>query len=99
MTEPECAERRQYMRSRHAAMFRHKSSPRCRFCITSAAAARAELVTVPGTKRFRTDARGGERDYIDIEAPGRRARNCTGGRRGGPGGGWLARTAPRQRPA
>jgi outer membrane protein OmpA-like peptidoglycan-associated protein len=40
-------------------MFRHKSSPQCRFCITSAAGARAELVTVPGTKRFRTDMRGG----------------------------------------
>src|SRR6266478_6728971 len=59
MTEPECSEERQYMRSRHAAMFRHKSSPQRRFCITSAAAARAELLTVPGTKRFRTDTRGG----------------------------------------
>src|SRR3982074_3158642 len=44
-----CAEERQYMRSPHAAMFRHKSSPPCRLCITTAAAARAELVTVPGT--------------------------------------------------
>src|SRR5256885_1544818 len=30
-------------------MFRHKSSPPCRFCITSGAASRAELVAVPGT--------------------------------------------------
>src|SRR5437016_14483915 len=37
------------MRSPHAAMFRHKSSPQCRFCITSGAASRAELVAVPGT--------------------------------------------------
>src|SRR2546430_12966302 len=37
------------MRSPHAAMFRHKSSPQCRFCITSGAASRVELVAVPGT--------------------------------------------------
>src|SRR2546421_5591941 len=51
MTDFRCSEERQYMRSPRAAMFRHKSSPPCRFCITRGAASRAELVTVPGTIR------------------------------------------------
>src|SRR3984893_13405929 len=59
MTDPECSEERQYIRSPHAAMFRHKSSPQCRFCITRAAASRAELLTVPRTSGSAPTTRGG----------------------------------------
>src|SRR6267378_516580 len=59
MTDPECSQERQYIRSPRAAMFRHKSSPQCRFCITRAAASRAELVAVPGTSGSALDRRAG----------------------------------------